>query len=281
MNAKITRLILLTLLLALPILACAADSGSGGGTSSRVGSGELLKLLPEGVSRIQVMAADEITGGSVPESMTGLFEETRKDYSPGGGDEIVTVADVDQIVRALSPDGGIVMLSGIRIDFAAIGQWPAKTPTSENVVSGRRNAVARSPSLSPGLVVFQRPEIVPAPLQHLSAQLPLAVQYAPGNHPFHQFQLAQQVLGHPRFTLLVIPPYPRLSQYQAALTGVCRHQPGSGQLPATYPPQRLVGALPPSVKTSDGGVDGRLYYRGRGTMAVQVKGGARLGGRPR
>ena len=49
MNAKTTGLILLAFLLALPILACADDRGSSGGrTSSRVGNGDLLKLLPEG-----------------------------------------------------------------------------------------------------------------------------------------------------------------------------------------------------------------------------------------
>ena len=63
---------------------------------------------------------DEITGGSVPESMTGLFEGTWKDYSLGGDDEIVTADDVDQVARDLSPDGEIVMLSGSLIDFAAI-----------------------------------------------------------------------------------------------------------------------------------------------------------------
>lgn len=39
-----------------------------------------------------------------------------------------------------------------------------------------------------------------------------------------------------------------------------------------------VGALPSATKISDGGGDGRLYYLGRGSMAVQVKGGRRFGG---
>ena len=195
MNAKITRLILLTPLLVLPILTCAADSGSGGGTTSRAGSSELLNLLPKDVSRIQVMAADEITGGSVPESMTGLFEETRKDYSPGGGDEIVTVADVDQVVRALSPDGGVVMLSGSRIDFAAIGQWLAGEDTN-NRKKSHQGEEMRLPEeqthrlFRPRLIVFQRPEIVPTPLQHPLAQLPLAVQGVPGDRLSPQLQLA-------------------------------------------------------------------------------------------
>ena len=55
MNKKTVWLILLAFLLILPILARAADSrssGGGGGTSSRVGSGDLLGLLPKDVSRI-------------------------------------------------------------------------------------------------------------------------------------------------------------------------------------------------------------------------------------
>ena len=134
MSAKTFFLALL--LLILPILACAGgDSSSGGsrgsGTTSRVGGDdEVLKLLPEDTTRIQVAAADAITGGSVPESMTDLFEGTWKNYSLGGEDEIVTVDDVGKVVWAISPEGGIVMLGGSRIDFAAISQWLADEDTN-------------------------------------------------------------------------------------------------------------------------------------------------------
>ena len=133
MNAKT---IFLTLLLILPILACAGgDSSSGGssgsGATSRVGGDdEVLKLLPEDTTRIQVAAADAITGGSVPETMTDLFEGTWENYSLGGEDEIVTVDDVGKVVWAISPEGGIVMLGGSRIDFAAINQWLADEETN-------------------------------------------------------------------------------------------------------------------------------------------------------
>ena len=136
MNAKTIGPILLALLLILPILACAGgDSSSGGssgsGATSRVGGDdEVLKLLPEDTTRIQVAAADAITGGSVPESMTDLFEGTWKNYSLGGEDEIVTVDDVGKVVWAISPEGGIVMLGGSRIDFAAISQWLADEETN-------------------------------------------------------------------------------------------------------------------------------------------------------
>ena len=135
MNAKTIGSILLALLI-LPILACAGgDSTSGGsngsGTTSRVGGDdEVLKLLPKETTRIQVAATDAITGGSVPESMTDLFEGTWKNYSLGGEDEIVTVDDVGKVVWAISPEGGIVMLGGSRIDFAAISQWLADEDTN-------------------------------------------------------------------------------------------------------------------------------------------------------
>ena len=163
MNSKTIGLILLALLLILPILACAADSGSSGGSSgatSRVSGGDLLKLLPKDVSRIQVVAADEITGGSVPESMTDLFEGTWQDYTLGGEDEIVTVDDVDQVVWALSPEGGVVMLSGSRIDFAAIGQWLADEDTNIGKTSYQgeemwgNDSVAMVPMQSDGYLVF-------------------------------------------------------------------------------------------------------------------------------
>ena len=38
---------------------------------------------------------------------------------------------------------------------------------------------------------------------------------------------------------LAITPNPLLSQHQAALSSVCRHQPHSRQFPAVYPPQSL------------------------------------------
>ena len=131
MGTKTTGLFLAVFLLTISLIACAADngsSGSGGGTSSRVGSGDLLKLIPEDVSRIQVVEAGEITGGSVPESMTEMLESTWKDYALG--DDLVTIDDVDRIVWAISPEGGIVMMSGSQIDFAGISEWLADEETN-------------------------------------------------------------------------------------------------------------------------------------------------------
>ena len=105
------------------------------------------------------------------------------------------------------------MLSGSRIDFAAIGQWLAGEDTNNRKKSYQGEEM-RLPEeqthrlFRPRLIVFKRPEIVPTPLQHPLVQLPLAVQGVPGDRLSPQLQLAQQVLGHPRFTLLAIPPYP-------------------------------------------------------------------------
>ena len=136
MNAKTIGLILSIFLLTIPVLACGGigggsdDGGSGGATSRVGGDDEVLKLLPEDTTLINVASADAITGGSVPESMTELFEGAWEDYSLGGEDEIVTVDDVGKVVWAFSPEGGIVMVGGSRIDFAAIGQWLADVETN-------------------------------------------------------------------------------------------------------------------------------------------------------
>lgn len=136
MNAKTVGPILLALLLILPILSCASgDSPSGGssgsGAGSRVGGdSDVLKLLPDDTSLIFAMAAGEITGGSVPESMTELFESRWEYYSLGGDDEIVTVDDIDEVVWAGTPDGEVVMLSGSQINFGAISAWLADEETN-------------------------------------------------------------------------------------------------------------------------------------------------------
>ena len=136
MNAKTIGLILAIFLLTIPVLACGGigggsdDSGSGGATSRVGGDDEVLKLLPEDTTLINVASADAITGGSVPESLTELFEGAWEDYSLGGEDEIVTVDDVGKVVWAFSPEGGIVMVGGSRIDFAAIGRWLADEETN-------------------------------------------------------------------------------------------------------------------------------------------------------
>ena len=133
---KTILLILSIFLLTIPVLACGGigggsdDSGNGGATSRVGGDDEVLKLLPEDTTLINVASADAITGGSVPESMTELFEGAWEDYSLGGEDEIVTVDDVGKVVWAFSPEGGIVMVGGSRIDFAAIGQWLADEETN-------------------------------------------------------------------------------------------------------------------------------------------------------
>ena len=135
MNAKTIGMIFAIFLLTIPVLACAdggsSGSGSSSGASSRVGGDDaVLKLLPDDTSLIFAMAAGEVTGGSVPESMTELFEQRWESFSLGGDDEILTVDDIDKIVWAGTPDGEIVMLSGSRINFEAISDWLADEDTN-------------------------------------------------------------------------------------------------------------------------------------------------------
>ena len=86
--------------------------------------------------------------------------------------------------------------------------------------------------LYPRLVVLDYPEIVPTLLQHPQAQLPLGVQGVPGNPSW-----ASRPEATPSSLSLRSPPAPLLSQYQAALLRICRHQSHPGQLPAVYPTQ--------------------------------------------
>ena len=130
MKAKTIGLILAIFLLTITILACADGGTSSSGSSSGGGGEAVLKLLPDDTSLIFTMAVGEVTGGSVPESMTELFEERWEYYSLGGDDEIVTVDDIDKIVWAGSPEGEIVMLSGSQMNFEAISDWLADEDTN-------------------------------------------------------------------------------------------------------------------------------------------------------
>ena len=143
MNTKTVGMIFAIFLLTIPILACdgigggSDDNGGGssGATSRIVAADAVLKLLPDDTSLIFAMAAGEVTGGSVPESMAELFEERWESYSLGGDDEIVTVDDIDEddideIVWAGTPEGEIVMLSGSQINYEAISDWLADEDTN-------------------------------------------------------------------------------------------------------------------------------------------------------
>ena len=93
--------------------------------------------------------------------------------------------------------------------------------------------------LHPRLVVLQPPEVVSALFQHSQAQLPLGVESVPSTtFPFNS-SWASRPEANPSSLSLRSPLTPLLSQYQANLSRICRHQPHPGQFAAVYPPQRL------------------------------------------
>ena len=124
-NAKSIGMIFAIFLLIIPILACTAGGSSGSGTGSssgvRGGSSAPLTLLPDNTSRLEVLDVSTISGGGVPEGFETQFESQWEPYSLG--DDIVTIDDVNSLVRAVTPDGEILMLSGSQIDFAGVRDW--------------------------------------------------------------------------------------------------------------------------------------------------------------
>ena len=96
----------------------AADNPSRG---DRASSGASLTLLPDDTTRLEVLKVGDILGGAVPESFEERFEAQWELYSLG--DDIVTIDDIGEMVRAYSKDGEILMLSGSQIDFAGIRDW--------------------------------------------------------------------------------------------------------------------------------------------------------------
>ena len=101
------------------VAACAtADNPAG---SERASSGAPLALLPNNTTRLELLDVSAILGGSTPESFETLFESQWEPYSLG--DDIVTIDDIDSLVRAVTRDGQILMLSGSQIDFAGVRDW--------------------------------------------------------------------------------------------------------------------------------------------------------------
>ena len=149
----------LTLLFA--VAACAtADNPSRG---ERASSGASLTLLPDDTTRLEVLKVGDILGGAVPESFEERFEAQWELYSLG--DDIVTIDDIGEIVRAYSKDGEILMLSGTQIDFAGIRDWldSEEANIERSFVPGSRPVGRRQPG--PGY-----PRQLPDPGRHRSAQ---------------------------------------------------------------------------------------------------------------
>ena len=123
MNTKTVGMIFAIFLLTIPILACAGggSSGSGSGSATSSKSSGHLELLPDDTVRLEVLKVGDILGGAVPESFETQFESQWEPYSLG--DDIVTIDDISEMVRAYSKDGEILMLSGSQIDFAGVRDW--------------------------------------------------------------------------------------------------------------------------------------------------------------
>ena len=123
MNTKTVGMIFAIFLLTIPILACAGGGSSGSGSNSAASSKSSgpLELLPDDTVRLEVLKVGDILGGAVPESFEERFEAQWEPFSLG--DDIVTIDDISEMVRAYSKDGEILMLSGSQIDFAGVRDW--------------------------------------------------------------------------------------------------------------------------------------------------------------
>ena len=132
MRARTIGLILLAFLLTVPILACGnIGGGSDGGDSGSSGGGDgsaPLDLLPDDVSRLEVLAVNAIVGGGVPETFESWFESEWEPYALG--DDILTGDDIDMLVRATTKDGQILLMRGGQIDFPGIQSWLADEETN-------------------------------------------------------------------------------------------------------------------------------------------------------
>ena len=81
----------------------------------------MLDLLPDDTTRLEALDVSAILGCGVPESFEEPFESQWEPYSLG--DDIVTIDDISEMVRAYSKDGEILMLSGSQVDFAGVRDW--------------------------------------------------------------------------------------------------------------------------------------------------------------
>ncbi len=114
MNLNIVLVILLSLLTALWIGACAPTSGSSPNSLA-----DALNLLPEDVTRIDEFAVNEILGGRVPEVFTEKFEA---DWDWVTFGDAMAIDDVDNFVAAVTPNGSVGLFSG-QLDIVGIGAW--------------------------------------------------------------------------------------------------------------------------------------------------------------
>ena len=125
MRSKTLGLILGVFILTLSILACGGGSGGSSGAGGGGGPTDtgFLDLLPASTTFLEVISAGQVTGGSVPDSFQSQFESLWEEYSIG--DDILTVYDLESVIRANTADGAVLMMSGAEINFTEIEGWVA------------------------------------------------------------------------------------------------------------------------------------------------------------
>ena len=126
MRAKAIVMCLIACLVILSATACAGTSETDRTSSSA--NTLTLNLLPDDTSRLEALDVNQVLGGTVPETMKEQFETAWESYSLG--EDVLTIYDVDRLVRAVTGDGEILMLSGARIDFAGVDDWLADEDTN-------------------------------------------------------------------------------------------------------------------------------------------------------
>ena len=119
MRAKAIVICLIACLVILSATACAGTSETD--RTSNTANTTTLNLLPDNTSRLEALGVNQVLNGTVPETMKEQFETAWESYSLG--EDLLTIYDVDRLVRAVTGDGEILMLSGARIDFAGLQDW--------------------------------------------------------------------------------------------------------------------------------------------------------------
>ena len=125
MRAKAIVMCLIACLVILSATACAGTSETD--RTSNSANTATLNLLPDDTSRLEALDVNQVLNGTVPETMKEQFESAWESYSLG--EDVLTIYDVDRLVRAVTADGEILMLSGARIDFAGLEDWLADEDT--------------------------------------------------------------------------------------------------------------------------------------------------------
>ncbi len=114
MISNVTLIILLLFLMALWVGACSPGSEDSSRRPTNV-----FELLPEYVTHVEEYAVDEILGGRVPDA---FVEEFQADWSGLRFGDVLTIDDVDNVVRSGTKDVAVIFISG-PLDEAGVKAW--------------------------------------------------------------------------------------------------------------------------------------------------------------